>query len=398
MPRKAVLSILFLLSSVALPSFCQQSSANQSQIAFHARMAQQYLREQKPDLAIPELEKLIALDPDNVDARGNLGVLLFFRGDLKEAVPQLRAAIRLRHDLWRIQALLGLAEAKSGDREAGRTDLETSFPHLTEEKVQAEVGQALINDYTSTGDLEKAATVASALLASRPTDVPALYLAYRLYSDLAAKAMLTLALAGPASAQMHQVMARELARHGDEAASIANYREAIKIDSRLLGIHSELGDQLYYSSDDTLHPEAESEFKTALEINPADEHAELMLGMIAAKRGDINTAYTDYSRALELDPNDGDACTEAGKVLFTMNQREKAQQMFERAVQIDPTNSIAHYRLGTLYRQLGKPDEAKEQIAEYLKYKQMKDKLEKVFHDMRVLSGQHAADDQDEKQ
>jgi Tfp pilus assembly protein PilF len=71
--------------------------------------------------------------------------------------------------------------------------------------------------------------------------------------------------------------------------------------------------------------------------------------------------------------------------------------MFERAIQIDPTNYIAHYRLGTLYRQAGKADEAKQQVAEYLKYKQMKDKLEKIFQDMRVLSGQHIADDPDEK-
>jgi hypothetical protein len=71
--------------------------------------------------------------------------------------------------------------------------------------------------------------------------------------------------------------------------------------------------------------------------------------------------------------------------------------MFERAVQIDPTDYVAHYRLSTLYREAGNESAAKEQVAEYLKYKGMKDKLKKIFQDMRVLSGQHEADDKDEK-
>jgi hypothetical protein len=50
--------------------------------------------------------------------------------------------------------------------------------------------------------------------------------------------MLTLALTAPASAQMHQIMARELARHAENDTAIANYREAIKIDPHLLGMQS----------------------------------------------------------------------------------------------------------------------------------------------------------------
>ncbi len=39
------------------------------------------------DLAIPELEKIVALDPNNVEARANLGVLLFFKEGTTDAVP-----------------------------------------------------------------------------------------------------------------------------------------------------------------------------------------------------------------------------------------------------------------------------------------------------------------------
>jgi Tfp pilus assembly protein PilF len=397
MSAKILTFCLLLWIPVSILSAGQAPSDKESQINLHASRAQQYLREKRPDLALPELQVLAALDPDNAEVRGNLGVLLFFRGDYKEAVPQLKAALKLQPDLWKLQALLGLAESKLGDNDASREDLESAFPHLTEEKLRAEVGQALISEYAASGDLEKAATVASTLLASRPTDELLLYTSYRLYSDLAGKTMLTLALTAPDSAEMHQVMARELARHGDDSAAITNYREAIKIDQNLPGLHSELGDLLYHSSDTKLQAEAESELKAALTVNSRDVQAELILGLIAGKRGDTNAAYAHFSHALEIDPNDGDACTELAKLLVTMNKREEAQQMFERAVQIDPTNFTAHFRLSTLYREAGKTEAAKQQVAEYLKYKQMKSKLEKIFHDMRVPSGQLEDDDENHK-
>lgn len=397
MPPKLLIATLLLL-----PMFCslaggQTPPGPQSEIAMHTRLAEQYLREQRPELAIPELEKVVALDPDNVDGRGNLGVLLFFRGDYKNAVPQLRAAVKLQPELWKLQALLGLGEARLGDTAAGQADLESAWPHLKDKKIQRQVGEALISDYTAKEDLEKAAAVVSILLAAEPTDSSLLYLSYRLYSDLADKSMLTLALVAPDSAEMHQVMAHELARQNNNNEAIANYRAAIKLDPKAAGLHTELGDLLFRSDDRNLQAQAEAQFETALAINPRDAQAELELGMIEAREGNLKVAYADYNRALQLNPNDGDACTELAKILITMNQPQKAQQMFERAVQIDPTNDVAHYRLATLYREEGKAAEAKQQVALFLKYKQMKDKMEKIFHDMRVLAPPRPGDNQGEE-
>jgi len=387
---------MFLLTVLTVSSVCQTPSDTQDQIAQHQRLVQQYLQQQRPDLAIPELQKVIELDPGNVDALGNLGVLYFFRGDYKKSVPQLRAALQIQPSLFKLQALLGLAERSLGDQAASRQDLEAAFPHLTETKTQAQVGQALMSDYTVHGDLEKAATITSILLQAQPTEISLLYSSYKIYSDLAGKAMLTLALTAPASAQMHQIMARELARHAENDTAIANYREAIKIDPHLLGIHSEFGDLLYRSPDAKLKAEAEQEFNAALAANPKDQLALLMLGNIAAAHGNSSAAIADYNRALAIDPDNGDVCTELGKVFVTLNQHDKALPMFERAVQIDPSNYIAHYRLGTLYREAGRSDDAKEQVNQYLTYKQRKDKLEKVFNDMRVQSGDSSRDDNED--
>jgi cytochrome c-type biogenesis protein CcmH/NrfG len=268
---------------------------------------------------------------------------------------------------------------------------------LTDEKIQSEVGRALINGYTAAGDLEEASTVVSKLLAKRPTDASLLYLAYRLHSDLAGKALLTLALSAPESAQMHQAMARELVRHQDSAAAIVNYREAIRLNPQLPGLLSEFGELLYRSADAELKAESESEFKAALAVNPRDEKAQLMLGLIAMQRDEINAAYTDCSRAIELDPNDGDAVTELGKILILMNDKERAKAMFERAIQIDPANYTAHYRLASLYREAGKTEEAKRHLLLHLKYKHIQDELERIFRDMKIPSELQVAADATEK-
>ncbi len=392
--RKILLALL-VLSLATVPSFPQAASTRRQKLQLHTQRAQQYLREGKPDLAVPELRAVIALDPNSVDARGNLGVLLFFRGDYAGAAPQLRAALKLQPDLSKIQALLGISEERLGNHSEGRQDLEAAFPHLQEEKIKIEVGKALIDSYTSTGDLDKAATVVSTLLKLEPTDTGLLYTAYRLNSDLADEAMLTMAMTAPDSPQMHQTMARVLVKDGDSNAAIANYRQAIQLNPRIATLHFELAELLYASGTVEGQKEAVAEYKAALALNPLDEKSESELGKIAAQNGDTKAAFADYSQALKLQPNDAIALTGLAKVLISMQQQAKALPLLERAVQLDPTSAAAHFRLSTLYRQAGRTAEAKRELAEYLKYKKMQSDLSAIFKKMRLPPAKDATGDVD---
>jgi Tfp pilus assembly protein PilF len=384
-----VLPLVLSLRLLSLSAHCQDKTPDRTQVESHLRQAQIYLQQKRPALAIPEFESAVALDPNNVDAQGNLGVLLFFDNRYSDAIPHLRAASLRRPELWKLHALLGLAECKASDRVHCRADLESTVPTVTDAKLRSEVGRTLIEDYIATAELEKAAAMASTLLTYQPTDPAILYISYRLYSDLANKTALSLALTSPKSAQMHWVMARELSRHGDTSAAIANYREAIQLDPQLPGIQSELADLLFHSSTESLRAEAEDHFMTAIKINTDDEHAYFMLGLIAEWKGDTADASSRFSRALEIDPNDTDACTEMGKLLLSQDKTEEAQKFFEKAVETDPASYAAHYQLGIIYHRAGRDAESKEQIALYLKYKQLKSDLEKVFNDMRIVSAPH---------
>jgi tetratricopeptide (TPR) repeat protein len=389
---RSVPAILLFLGSLHSPA--QAGASRQQQIEAHNRQAQQYLKENRADLASAELRAIIALDPNNVDARGNLGVMLFFQGDYADAIPQLRAALKLQPGLWKIEALLGMSEKRTSDAQGALDDLEKAFPKLQEEKIRIEAGMELIEIYNGTGDLDKAAAIASVLRGSYPTNVDVLYASYRIYSDLAGESMLSLSMAAPDSARMHQVMAHEMARQGDTEAAIRNYREALKLAPQLPGLHFELAEALHAASSSTEKQEAEGEYKAALAVNPFDEESERRLGEIAAERGNQKEANAYYSRAIQLQPNDAEANIDLAK-LISISQPEKAEALLQRALQLDPTIAVAHYRLSILYRNAGRTADAQRELEAYRNYKQMKEKLRGVYHEMRLKTSEVKSDETD---
>jgi tetratricopeptide (TPR) repeat protein len=386
-----LLLLLLLVLLSALPCAPQTPPTRQQQIESHMKQAQAYLRDNKPDLAIAEFKAVVALDPKNVDARGNIGVLLFFQGAYADAISHLRAALKLQPNLWKIQALLGLAEKRTGDSNAAIGDLQKAFPNLQEQKIRVETGTELINSYSTAGDLAKAAPIISELREMDPTNAELIYTAYRIYSDLLDETRLSLILVAPNSARVHQMMAHELARqdHTDEA--IANYREVLKIDPNASGVHFELAEML--NSEPSRRDEAEKEYQAALEANPLDEKSECRLGEIAALRGDLKDAEARYSRALQLQPDDPEANIGLAKVWMSMNQPEKAEPLLKHATAVDPTIALAHFRLSTIYRQTGKTEEAKRELAEYQRYKDMKEKLKTMYRTMRLEPSKSELDD-----
>ena len=393
--RILVASILF--SSAVVPCFSQAAKDQQASFAAHMQKAKEYLDAKRPDLAIPELQAAAAIDPQNVETQGNLGVLLYFRGKAADAIPHLRAAIAGQPDLAKIRGLLGLAELHTSDIPEGRKDLEAAFPLIPDQKFKIEVGLELVSLYTQSGDLVQAGSVLVELRKTAPDNSEVLYAAYRTYSDLSGEAMLALSLADPDSAQVHQMLAHEETKQGNTNGAAAQFRQAIAINPHLPGIHFELAELLNTSQDPAVKKEAEQEYRLALAENPQDEKAMLRLAEVDAQKGNSQKSFEEYTKATELQPNDADAKLGLAKTLIEMDQTGKALALLEETVQLEPTNATAHYRLGTLYRQLGRADDAKRELELYKTYKDMKQKLRAVYKELQVQPKEITADEPDQK-
>lgn len=397
--------------SVAVSRFCacvsyltvaglclaQAGAGKQPEFAVHMDKANSYLHEHRPDLAIPEFEAATAIDPGNVEAQANLGVLLYFEGKPNEAIPHLRIAVGKQPSLAKIQGILGIAELHSLDFTQGQKDLETAFPLIQDPKFKVQVGLELVSFYTERGDLDQAAAVVAELRKAAPDDTEVLYSAYRTYADLSTQSMLRLSIVAPDAAQMHQLLAHEEIKEGNTNAAIAQFRKAIAIDPHLPGVHFELAELLNTSEDPSVKKQAEQEYLAALAIDPQNEKAIYELAEIAAQAGDTSKACQEYTKAVTLRPDDSDAKLGLARILIEMNRKDKAQALLEQTVQLDPTNATAHYRLATLYREQGRIDDAKRQLVLYRDLRQEKDKLRAVYKNLLIQPAEIKADALDDK-
>ncbi len=376
---QAVVSALLVAVSIG---FAQ--SSKQQEIEAHARQAQEFLRASRPEDAVREFNAILGLDPNNLDAQANLGVTYYFKGDYAKAVTPLRAAVKLRPDIWKIRALLGMSEKRAGQLQAAQTDMEEAFPHVQEDKLRVQVGMDLIEVYYSESQLEKAAAVVGTLRQIAPENTDIVYTAFRIYSNLAGESMLTMAMVAPKSARMHQMMAQELSREGNAEGAIAHYREAVKLDPHVPGLHFELAEALNLSPNPADQGQVESEYKAALAENPLDEKAEARLGEIALRASDLEAALKYYQRALELQPNDSEACLGMGRTLMQLRRTTEAETYLKRSVELEPFTAAAHYRLSLVYRSLGRSADAQKELAEFQRLKDMKERLKQVYQDMRL--------------
>jgi tetratricopeptide (TPR) repeat protein len=367
------------LASALLSAPLHAQTAPPTDLATHQRLAQQYLAQRQPAKAIPELQAVLALDPTNLDARANLGVLLFFEGHLDAALPLLRTVVATRPDLWKLQSLLGIAERKTGDDHQGRLDLEAAFPHLDEPKLKSQVGLELIESYSATAELDKASNLIAQLLLTDPTNPALLYTAYRIHADMMAQDLLTLSLSAPDSAQLHQAIAHELQRTHDLAGTISNLRQALALNPNLPGIHFELAEALHASEDQRLRTEAVEQYKLAVLTNPTDPKAATRLGDIQVENGDLDAAEKNYQQALKLQPNSPDAEIGMANVLTERGNPAAAAPLLEQLLAADPSNYLAHFRLSAVYRKLHRPDDVKRELAAYSKYKDMHEKLTAIY-------------------
>jgi len=98
----------------------------------------------------------------------------------------------------------------------------------------------LVEIYSGRADLDKAAAMVSVLRKLDPTNEAVLYTAYRVYSDLVAESLsayLWWTRIPPACTRRWRT---KLAKRGNTAEAIENYRAALKIDPQLPGLHFEL--------------------------------------------------------------------------------------------------------------------------------------------------------------
>jgi tetratricopeptide (TPR) repeat protein len=267
---------------------------------------------------------------------------------------------------------------------SAQTLLEKSFPRLKDKSLQIQAGMELANLYYQQGSLDRSASIMRALVDLDSDNVEILYMAQRVYSDLADDTLNKLAILAPGSARMQQVIAERLINEGDLKGATAHYGKALEIDPRLPGVHFELAEAILESSptDPQVQSQAEKELETAVKLDGDSARAECMFARIATRRADLEGAHVHYTRALALNPGEVEAQVGLGRLLASSDKPREAAKYLRIAVQQDPLNGEAHYRLASVCRRLELKDEAAREFRLFQEIKQTKNNLRELYRQM----------------
>jgi tetratricopeptide (TPR) repeat protein len=365
----------------------------QSELATDLARGQAALKANDQQLAVQQFRAALKIDPANVEAHANLGVMAFFHGDCSAAEGEFHAALHGAPDLVKAQALLSICERRLGQPSA-QADLESAFAKLDDAKLRTQVGIELADVYYQQGELEKTGSVLHELLNLNPDNVDILFFAQRVYSELADNTLNKLAVLAPGSARMEQLIAERLINAGDLKAATKHYQEALKINPKLPGMHFELAETMMEASpnDPDTQAAATTELEAAIQVDGDSARVECELGKIALLQSKTDQALAHYQRAYDLNPKDPQAQMGLAGILDMRDNHEQAAAYLRMAIASDPFNATAHYRLAQVDKELHLEEESKKEMNLYLDIRKSTDKVRQLYRQMNPQAPEHDND------
>jgi tetratricopeptide (TPR) repeat protein len=364
--------------------FAQGASSGQSETAL-IQQAQTEIRANQQAQAANLFRQVLRIDPANVEAHVNLGVIDFYHGDCAGASGELRAALEKAPELVKARALLAVCERRLGSPDAA-AHLQQSFTALNDAdpKLRGQIGMELADSYYQRGDLLRTAQVLQTLSDALPDNIDILFFEQRVYAELADGTLNKLALLAPQSARMEQLIAERLINAGDLPHAVIHYRKAIALNPALPGMHFELAESLMENApnDAATQKEALAELADAQRVDGDSSRVESQLGRIALLQSDLVRAQVAYQKAFALSPNDSAAQIGMADVMQQENKPEEAARYLRQAVAVDPMNAQAHYKLSLLDRRLHLDAEQKEQLRLFLDIRATQDKVKVLYREM----------------
>jgi Tfp pilus assembly protein PilF len=184
---------------------------------------------------------------------------------------------------------------------------------------------------------------------------------------------------------VHELNAEALETQGKWSDAEAEYREVLKRDPQLPGMHYRIARLLLSGPPGaTTNADAKAgarrELEEELKIDPNNAGAEYVLGELARQDGKEQAAIDHFSRAAKLDAGFVDAFIGLGRTLLAGDRAADAVAPLEAAVKLDPDSPIAHFNLATAYSRTGRKEDA---AREFDRLKQVSDKLKQTKQQVR---------------
>lgn len=266
---------------------------------------------------------ILQVQPDQLAANHNLGILAGQAGRLNEAEASYRQVLKFHPGFVEAHCNLGDTLLRLGRL----FEAEASYRRALELKPDfAEAHNNLGNTQKCRGLLEDAVASYRRALEVKPDFIEA-------YSNL-----------GSALRSLGQLDSAEEA-----------YRRALEIKPNYAVAYNNLGITLRELNRSS---EAEASYRRALELKPEFAEAYCNLGITLNDQGRFAEAEASYRRALELKPGFAEAYCNLGITLYDQGRFAEAEASYRRALELKPDYPDAHKHMGNALRELNRPSEA----------------------------------------
>jgi tetratricopeptide (TPR) repeat protein len=281
--------------------------------------------------AIREYQVALAINPNRIDARSNLGAAYARLGHYEEAIREYKWALLLDNQNATIRFNLALAYYKAAYISEAAEELNRVI--LAQPKNKNAIF-LLADCNLQLGEYKKVIELLS------PLEV-----AYG--NDRALAYMLGTALIRTGQIEKGQLWIDRVLRDGDSA------------EARVL-----MGTAHMMARD---YPSALKELERAIELSPKLPQVHSLYGQILLKMGDRDRAIKAFQDELAIAPSDFAANLYLGVLLKQDQKNEQALAHFQRALMVRPRDFSVRYFIGSLYLALGRTAEAQRVLEELVK-------------------------------
>ena len=311
----------------------------------------------------------VAKTPQSAEALSNLGTVLAREQKFDEAIKTYERALRADPKLTGVYFNLGVAYFKAGRYQAAVTPFEM---FLKSQPKDPRARQLLAVSFVESAQYQRGIVLLEQLSQEQPNDPSVLFALagahIRAGDEVRGKQLLkqldTLNLP-PASVHLLQGMLYYRGQQYDD--SERELQEAVRLDPRSAPALAALGRLRLRVNDDTA---AIDFFERALAIQPQDAESNYQLGVLLGRNGQEARGRHYLIRAMEQRANYPDPMYFLAKMDLNENHPAQALKLLERAAQIAPDTESIRFLLARAYKQAGKDDLAKAQLAEFRRLQQ----------------------------
>jgi len=329
-------TLLLALCVIAPQSTTCQTSEDQIEQSFRA--GQQAMKQGDFTRAAQEFKKVLALDPNLVEAEANLGLAYQSLFDYDLAVRHLAKALHERPNLLGPNVIVGMDYLKLGSPEKAIPFLQHA---LKLDPSNRDARQALASSYLGQENFRAAAEEFRDMAALDSDKSEAWFTLGHEYLDLSARLAFRGARLYRESAWGHRFLGDLLLQRSRWEDAAQEYRKALSADPKQSGLHASLGQSYLHAGK---LDGAGKEFQLELQVDSQNELAWLGLANLQLAKGEPAAALESLEKVWEISPEFLAVQRFPSVDLSSVSAKASASR-----IQDEPESAAKHFLLAALH-------------------------------------------------